>query len=74
MLTKFVLKCVNLCLPLSDLHFCIICSFISNKINVKQAEENDSRQQEGAQDNVNDSLQDVTKTLQVNENVNVYLH
>ncbi|RXN24282.1 ELM2 and SANT domain-containing 1-like protein [Labeo rohita] len=51
----------------ADLHFGIICSFISNKINVKQTEENDSRQQEGAQDNVNDSLQDVTKTLQVNE-------
>ncbi|KAK2884264.1 hypothetical protein Q8A67_017901 [Cirrhinus molitorella] len=38
-------------------------------INVKQAdEENDSRQQEGTQNNMNDSLPAVTKTLQDNEN------
>lgn len=40
-------------------------------MNVKE-EENDSKQQEGTQDNVNERLQDVTKTLQDIENVSIW--
>lgn len=41
---------------------------------MKQAEEeNNSRQQEGTQDNVDSSLQDVTKALQDNLNVSIWL-
>lgn len=35
-------------------------------------EENDCKQQEGTQDNMNERLQDVTKTLQDNENVSIW--
>ncbi len=52
-----------------------VCSFISNKIKVKQEEDmqNDSRQQEGTQDNVDDSLQNVTKTLQDIKTVSIWI-
>lgn len=52
-----------------------VCSFISNKVKVKQEEDmqNDSRQQEGTQDNVDDSLQNVTKTLQDIKNVSIWI-
>ncbi len=52
-----------------------VCSFISNKIKVKQEEDmqNDSRQQEGTQDNVDDSQQNMTKTLQDIKNVSIWI-
>lgn len=62
------------CLCQTCIFISSVCSFISNKIHVKQAEEeNNSRQQERTQYNVDGRLQDVTKALQDNENVSIWI-